>query len=695
MTQRLLIVFLLLAFAGPLWAQSDPLNAAYKPAIDCTPADYPSNVSLTNSLAKLRQNVDSPTSITGYGTTPLPCVTIYGTQNAFADFQAHIQAPVGGYAGLTFTMSAMTKSTGPGGAYTIPAPDATHNDIVVSREWYGDITTPNQLGHIWFDAAGNYPDVLVPAIDPYWHQTTAAFPVAVAANQNQSAWVDIYIPQAALSGWYSGTITISDSTAGTIATLPVLLGVWQWPAADGGFMPSASSLPTVMPGASDFNGGICNPNVGYTTTATCTSTYSGTGSNGPIFANNDLIPLFIDHRITQSTTSGSAGNITTLGSFNTNETHYENGTATARLNSIIPGAKQEYIEFNHGPVSAGQATTLQTWMTLFSGNGWPTYNYQSDEPGSTCANWDVTQASAMRGYSTPNIPIMITGNLSQATTCSALNAVDILVVNQDDMEPGGKGGSTSNQRSTYNTWLSGNCCSGTGPTRQVWEYISCDPTCGTGIHSGYPQYALDVMSPASEALEWLAFNNQVNGILYYLLDGCLYGAGGCSSPWGNQSTAFDVYGDGNLLAVGTNSTNCSGCGGAWVNVSTPIWLPTIRLQLMRDGQQDYEYLHYLNSLGGSHATVVSNAVNEWILNGYCFNASSTAGATVSDASSHCSTTFTGDLTDAKIALGNDMQTLTFPAGGGTLSVPTNPILLSVKVAHVSGSSGGVVVNNKK
>jgi len=647
---------------GVAQAQNDPLNNAYKPSVDCTSGDYPSNVSLTNALSKLRQATDSPTSITGYGTTPLPCVTIYGTQNQFVSFQANIQAPVGGYAALTFAMSAMSKSTGPGGSYTIPAPSTSNNDIVVYRELYTDISSPNQSGHTWFDAAGYYPDALAPTIDPYWHQTTSVFPMAVTANQNQSAWIDVYIPEAAPSGWYSGTITISNSGT-TIATLPVLVGVWQWPASDGGYMPSTPSLHSFMGDGSET---MCDNGGGYSPTSLCFSNYPGNS----IYSMSDLMVMLMDNRLTDAANSQSQGD-NTAATLTTYETGLMNGATSARINTILPGAKlgpQQYNAQGNGLSNPN----LSTWISTFNTNGWysnpGTFQYLKDEPGNTCSNWTaaISNASASRSLTTPMLPMLVTADLADTTSCGGLNAVDWMIVLLGNMEP--QGG--TDQRSTYNTWLSGTGGSGY-PTRQLWLYNSCSPNCASGTTGQYPNYGIDQLNPADETMAWFAFHDNATGILYYMTTGCFWGNNGCTTPWGSE-LSDGVYGDGNLVYPGTDSTNCSGCGGAFVGVSTAIWMPSIRLKLMRDGIQDYEYMKVLAANGKSF--VVTSAYNEWISSFYCFNAVATEGATLSDKAGYCpqtgSTSFTGDITDAKIALGAAMHQLSFPP---LLQPPTNPV----------------------
>jgi hypothetical protein len=261
------------------------------------------------------------------------------------------------------------------------------------------------------------------------------------------------------------------------------------------------------------------------------------------------------------------------------------------------------------------------------------------------------------------MPELVTTDLSDATTNSALNSVDWMIVQIANMEPY----PGSNQRSTYNTWLAST--GGTGyPTRQLWDYTSCKPNCASSTTGEYPNYAIDNLPVANEALEWMTYRNNQVGELYYELDGCMWGNNGCTTPWGDQ-LSDGVYGDGNLLYVGTNSTNCSSCGGAFVGVSTPIWMPSIRIKLYRDGIQDYEYLYLLNAVG--QTTTVTNAINEWIGTACNFNAVATAPATVNDSSGGCQATptvFTGDITDAKIALGQAVHQLTFNGNAsGSLS----------------------------
>jgi hypothetical protein len=685
MRLKLLAAAILLCTFGAV-AQTDPLNAAYKPSQDCNPADYASNVALSGPLIKLQQQSGSPSTIEHSS----PCVTIYATQNEFQPFQAHVQAPTGGYSALSIAMSALSKTTGPGGSYTIPAPDATHNDIVVYREGYIHVSTITASYATYYGTTGYYPDPLIPAIDPYYHQSTAAFPVAVTANQNQSALIDVYIPQAAPSGWYAGTVTISNSST-TIATLPVLYAVWQWPSTHGGYMPST---PTLKSNIQDEGSGSISWYGDQFYTSGNLSSYP----HGLQGAEQDQAVLFLDHRLTIARFSCTPYSNSNCGdgSGYSIANYYgslENGTDPTYLNSvsrIMPGSKLGGND-GQGPSgmcsgssygAPGTGSACQTKIANFESNwstnswlasppnGWE--DYIQDEPSScTSLQNGVTNAGYTRGYTTPNIPILLTDRIGSASGCGGSpteaqyeNSVDIFVVNDVCMDPIAYACSfgspaAGNQRANYNVWLSGNCCSGTGPTRQVWGYESNSADGGT-----YANYHIDGRPVPNAAEGWNAIYNQESGILYYAIH-ILWGS---SDSW---SSAYyeGANGDGTLIYPCSNSTLITGkgsanCGVAGGGSATPIFVPSIRLELMRDSIEDYEYMTLLNTLGGTYATTVSNAVASWFHGGYCFNVDPLAAA-----NDPCGNTSTSDITDARISMGTAMQAYTY--GANSPPAPAN------------------------
>jgi hypothetical protein len=416
-------------------------------------------------------------------------------------------------------------------------------------------------------------------------------------------------------------------------------------------MPSTATLHSI-----ELNGYNTLCSVTYASASTCEADYPGNtrgDSDGADYTTKeDLAVQLLDNRLSLSATTAYFPT--------TADSALENGTAlpSPRANRIMPGSLQGPGELFWYGTSATESE-FQGWASRYTSNSWfnlpnGTYNYLIDEPGSTCSHWTsaISFANTSRSWTTPNMPMLVTANIADTTSCSALNAVDWLVPNIIDMEPGGNGGSTTDQRSTYNTWLSGNCCSGSGPTRVLWSYLSCDPDCGGADANPYPNYIVDAYPVANRAMEWMSFRNTQSGELYYLLDACFDNTNGCGyDPWNSVHDAGN-NGDGDLVYPGSNSTNCGGTcsspGSAKIGVSIPIWIPSIRLKMMRDGMQDYEYLNLLTNQG--QGSLVQSEISSWITNAYAFSVNPSG------------------LTTARQALGQAIHQLTYPV---TVQPPTN------------------------
>ena len=221
-----LAVFALLLAGFPRLteAQRDPLNPGYKPAIDTKPFNYPSNIWITDTMQKVRQDSGAP-GAAHWG-------MFYGTQNEFVDFQVHFHDNGSGTEHLSITVSNFTQSS--------PTRYTISSNVLVYREAYMHVTgRVSSTADTYYGSEGYYPDILIPAVDPYFAQRTNAWPFNVKAGNNQSAWVDVLIPPAAPAGYYLGSVTIRDGST-LLATMPVILAVWQWPSA--GFMPSTATL---------------------------------------------------------------------------------------------------------------------------------------------------------------------------------------------------------------------------------------------------------------------------------------------------------------------------------------------------------------------------------------------------------------------------------------------------------------------
>jgi Domain of unknown function (DUF4091) len=615
-TYRMLLSFALLLTLPALGHAQDPLSPSYMPVINTNAADYPANIWVTDTMQKILQTGGTPgTSHWG---------TFYGTQGEFVDFQVHVQAPSSGYSALTVSASAFTQ-TSPN-SFTIPAPSTSSNSIVVYREAYVPVTTVTSTAPVYYNVTGNYPDPLIPAIDPYYHQVTSAFPVAVAANNNQSAWIDVFIPVGAPSGYYSGSITVSNGSS-TLATLPIIIGVWQWPASQAGRMPGTSTLPTTTQyGWNDFcnavGGSSCNAN--------------NAASDGAV--------LFMDHRWTMDDPiQGSGAQIA-----------MQLGGTTAGVTTavpIIPGAQTTGANYRCN--NCGFGATVQAFATTFGSMKYPSgstgtyplitpFYYTADEPGTAASSWTGLCGLATTSHSAnPPVATLITGYISAMNAnsgtsgCTAqgvTNSVDIMVVPNFCIEPSamyvcsaGEGSqypTVGNNLPSYSSWLSHSNPDGIRPS--LWSYIACGGagTCGGAVGNlNYPNYNVDSRPAGNRASEWMTYLHQQTGELYYYTT-CEWetGCAAFKDPWTGVNQ-FGNNGDGTLVypsswsASSTNHVTLQS-GAALTN---PLWIGSVRMKNMRDGMQDYEYMNVLAKTG--QGSYVTTQIESWITNSYTYETS--------------------------------------------------------------------------
>jgi len=583
-------------------AQGGPLNPSYLPAIDTNPADYPSNIWVTDTMQKVQQRTGSP------GTAHWG--TFYGTQGEFVDFQVHIAAPVGGYASLTISSSNFVQ-TSPS-SFTI---SAASRDIVVYREAYHTLPHITNNTAAYYNTLGPLPDALIPAVDPYFNQTTNAFPTAVTANYNQSAWIDVFIPQNAPSGYYLGSITVSNSGT-TLATLPIIVAVWQWPASHGGHMPATSSLATnFQSGYQDFCAYEAYGAQGNNTNCGHYPPAAGNLGNGQEIGQMAGGVMFLDHRI-----SAFNGYQSYLGNGASDYAVWLQGTNNSPyLNTIIPGAKITEMKRNGGSVS-----TFASNYSPFRSYGVLPTDEVCDEPSSATVSSSCVPAATTAHATTPVTPVEMPGTYANISGGGGLNAVDFWAVEQSSMWNASADTDSSAQ---YKAWVNG-APNPDGIPRQLWSYESCSSsgTCGNGT-TGYnyvrfPNDNIDGTAAANRAMEWATFQNGQTGELSFAVT-CMWEsiASGGNCPSGQATTTdpwtsvylFGNNGDGTLVYASTYGGtvhHVTQQGGA--PLVTEIWIPSIRLKLKRDGFQDYEYLKVLTTLG--QGNYVNTQVSSFMTN---------------------------------------------------------------------------------
>ena len=174
-------------------------------------------------------------------------VTMFGAKNEVVNFNLILEAPASTATGVSVTVSNLT---GPGGSQIRYAPRSagdlfnwTTTEIEVFYVRYlqvlglssfgGSLAVfqeptfparaqcppPEPAGCAWTDrAVANkfYPEIAVPI------ELVPGF--TVSAGNNQSIWVDVYIPKTTAAGTYTGTVTINESGVST-HTVPIRLKV--------------------------------------------------------------------------------------------------------------------------------------------------------------------------------------------------------------------------------------------------------------------------------------------------------------------------------------------------------------------------------------------------------------------------------------------------------------------------------------
>jgi hypothetical protein len=127
---------------------------------------------------------------------------------------------------------------------------------------------------------------------------------------------------------------------------------------------------------------------------------------------------------------------------------------------------------------------------------------------------------------------------------------------------------------------------------ELWWYQDCSQHgCGHGPSKTrgalVPSYAVDATAVQNRVLGWLSFLYGVRGELYYGVDHCWSHAcgenGRTRDPW-TSVRASGASGDGTLVYPGLPSR----IGG-----KSPTVLASMRLEHVRDGYEDYEYLRLL------------------------------------------------------------------------------------------------------
>jgi Domain of unknown function (DUF4091) len=474
--------------------------------------------------------------------TGTPDASVFAARNEFADFQVVVSADTQALTGLTMTLS--TPLTGDGGS--IPAAN-----VAIYREAYYDVTQPSDLE----GAKGRWPDALIPTVDAYFHEARTAFPIDVPAGENRVAWVDVQVPQDQAAGEYDGALAVS-ADGGFATTVPVHLTVLDF------------ALPTTSSLASAFGMDWDTPCLAFYGESCITHEQDG-------WRTKELfVRAALDDRITISYPEYQP--ITPPSErawFERYILPLLDGTGPTRLS----GARLTAIQ-----VDTGQ--WLRGWRNEARTKGFQdrSFVYACDEPNTDRHLWSRCKDTATKALNVwPQVSILITSTIQNANRFGATPLIDDLVpiVNEMHDKKGYGSPYQGNQRKHYDPFL-------LDPRNRLWMYTSCETEGCSGDNSdpyfdGWPGYPIDEPASEARAMGWQSFLYGTSGELYYATDVAL------TTAWTDQYR-FGGNGDGTLFYPGTPDR---------VGGTDPIPIESMRLKLIRDGYQDFEYMTWLAQHG--------------------------------------------------------------------------------------------------
>ncbi len=133
---------------------------------------------------------------------------------------------------------------------------------------------------------------------------------------------------------------------------------------------------------------------------------------------------------------------------------------------------------------------------------------------------------------------------------------------------------------------------------EIWNYVCCAPD------PPMANYWIDLPAIRHRILPWQNWQYQTTGLLYWCANYWSNNADGTTDPWTDSATAKfvrkDLYGDGSLLYPGRK-----------MNHDGP--LPSLRLKVIRQSLQDYEYLSLAAKRAGRETVdaIVKDVTRDW------------------------------------------------------------------------------------
>lgn len=467
---------------------------------------------------------------------------LFAGRNEFESFQLVFTSRGGSVDGIAVLLSQPLR--GPDGTALPP------ESITLYRADYYQVgTASNSEG-----GAGRWPDPLIPDRDPIVGERRNAFPLRVPAQESRVVWVDVFVPATAVAGRYRGELAIMVGGA-AVGTLPVELQVGDFT------LPSTASLRSAF--ALDFD----QPCTAHTGTESCDARWN---ERKALELRERYVRYALDHRFTIHDPFFQPPVGASIAPFEEIMLPLLQGKGRTRLR----GARLTTVRLG--------GDNLAVWLAYARGKGFADrlFYYPVDEPHSA-SEWSRFAARARALHAAdPAAKVILTTTLREATARKVAEHVDIFVpvINFLEERPGAGTPYDGNQRGTYDAWLAAD------PKHELWAYQSCQShgcgECGTPspgeFDRGWPQRVIDSSAVQNRAFSWIAFTHDLGAELYFETVEQL------TTAWDRDGQCkFSGSGDGTLFYPGKP---------ARIGGKTDIPIASIRLKLLREAMEDYEYL---------------------------------------------------------------------------------------------------------
>lgn len=533
-------------------------------------------VSVVGSSTMVRPTFDA----TGLGST----ASLTSARNEFESFQVVVSAGGTTRAGVSVGTNGVADGplVGPGGT-TIPA-----SAVTIYREGYYSVTRPSD-GELWqvdpCPSNCRVPDVLIPERDPFYGYDRNAFPVDVPAGEIRVAWVDVLVPKGQAAGDYTGTLSVR-SAAGSLGSVTINVRVLNFE------LPSTSTLRGAF---------SMNPNKLCPAHDACAGV-----TNGPWALYAKYAQAALDNRVTITNPGYLAPSGGGLASFRTYAEPLLNGTAPTKL----VGARMTDVILNRY-----EAADMAAWKKEGAAAGFANrISFYCDEMGQDTAKWEalcndpyLTARNAWNATAVNPDPgrlhVAFTGSkydldFARARGYAVAGAITTLIPLVNYMHPNPNYGRypgqqiDGSQRGIYDSFLK------ESPEHALWQYPSCmssgctDAYTVSPVWTGWPSYHIDQPASEARAMGWHSFSYDVSGDYHFetVMDLSKAWNTCTGSPPTNCQYNEGGNGDGTLFYIGTPA-RIGGPAGSDVPVES------IRLKRIRDGREDYEYLHWLSTNG--------------------------------------------------------------------------------------------------